>query len=148
MFSFSNFSFFAYDQNSINERDEECFNYPTQCKDEKYYYREINGQLHEKFGVGFDLPIVFIDSYSQTKGHIDDLTEQMYYDVETSKLWEFATQHDDFRFKTIDEILIENEEMRREIVRLNDVITNNITELSLRLDAETEDRIGIFLMID
>ena len=50
--------------------------------------------------------------------------------------------------KTIDEILTENEEMRREIVRLNDVITNNITELSLRLDAETEDRIGIFLIID
>ena len=45
-------------------------------------------------------------------------------------------------FQRISDILRENEEMRDEIARLKYAITDNITELSMKLDAEIEDRIG------
>ena len=78
----------------------------------------------------------------------DDETENFHYKKETSKLWNFSISHEEFIFKTIDEILNENEEMKNEIGRLNDVISDNITELNLKLDKEIEDRTKLNLELD
>ena len=89
----------------------------------------MNRQLEDKFHVGFTLPVVFIDSWSQRKDHQGHETEQEHFANETSKLWDFAINSDDFEFKGIDDVLKENEEMRNEIAYLNDVISDNITDI-------------------
>ena len=89
--------------------------------------------MNEKFDVGFNLPICFIDSWSQTVRHKDNPTEQLHYIEETAKLWNFSIAQNEFVFKTIDDILVENNEMRKMIgnltmekQRLNDIIAENI----------------------
>ena len=99
-----------------------CSHHHEMCKDESFYHKEINKQIEEIVHIGVSLPICFIDGWSQTQQHIDDPTEQLHYQEETKKLWDFGQNHADFSFKTIDQLKDENE-------CLNDVITNNITEL-------------------
>ena len=89
----------------------------------------MNRQIENRFHIEFDLPVVFIDSWSQRKDHIDNPSEQEHFANETSKLWDFAITHDDFEFKGIDEILEENQQMRKEIDYLNDIISDNITDI-------------------
>ena len=59
----------------------------------------------------------------------NDTLQQSYFQNETQKLWNFALSSPEFKFKTIDEVLEENFQMREEIDWLNDIITKNITEL-------------------
>ena len=89
----------------------------------------MNRQIEDRWHIGLELPVVFIDSWSQKKGHEDNPSEQEHFISETKKLWDFAMSHDEFKFKGIDEILQENEAMRNEIDWLNEIITKNITEL-------------------
>merc|ERR1719370_2515838 len=86
------------------------------------------------------LPIVFIDSFSQTTNNINDTDQQEHFKNETQKLWDFAINSPEFPFKTIEDVLDENYKMRDEIEWLNEVITNNISELTEKLERETEDR--------
>ena len=123
------FSKFAYNQHDIDERNYHCEHYPEDCHDEEYYYNEINKQLDERFHIGYMLPICFIDSWSQTKENVNDTTQQTHFLEETQKLWDFAKNNSEFKFKSIDEVLEENAAMRDEIDWLNEIITKNITDL-------------------
>jgi len=121
-------SFWAYDQDSIEERCDPY--YPEDCKDETWYAQEINKQLQEKFGVNRNFTFVFTDSWSQTKPHIDDPQEQQHWQEETGKLWETTiSRPESFPFMTINDFMDENAKQRAEIKWLNDVITNNISEI-------------------
>ena len=113
----------------IDYREMTCELMPDQCKDEAYYYEEINDQLEKRFHIGFKLPIVFIDSWAEADDSKEDETQQLYFQNETQKLWKFAQNTDEFKFKTVDEVLEENQQMKEEIDWLNDIITKNITEL-------------------
>ena len=73
------------------------------------------------------LPICFIDSFAPL--YPEDATQQMHFKEETDMLWDFAQLSPEFKFKTIDELLLENYLMKEEIKWLNNVITDNITEL-------------------
>ena len=108
-----------------------CANYPDSCKDEAWFRREINAQLKDKFGQDKNFTYCFTDSWSQTVGHIDDPVEQEHWAEETDKLWDVTTNRtSEFSFRTIDDILEENAAQKEQIRWLNDVITNNISELS------------------
>merc|ERR1719167_379405 len=98
----------------IEKREEECKNYPDDCKDEEFWKEEMNRQIEERWHIGFELPIVFIDSWSQKKPHDEDPTEQKYFTNETQKLWDFAISKGDFKFRNIDEVIDENEELHKE----------------------------------
>ena len=95
----------------------------------------MNRQLEERFHIGFELPIVFIDSWSQKEINKDEPSEQEHFKNETKKLWDFAMSHEAFNFKSIDQVLEENEAMRNEIDWLNEIITQNITELQGNMTA-------------
>ena len=95
----------------------------------------MNRQLEERFHIGFELPIVFIDSWSQKEINKDEPIEQDHFKNETKKLWDFAMNHEAFKFKSIDQVLEENEAMRNEIDWLNEMITKNITELQGNMTA-------------
>ena len=121
-------SFWSYSQEAINERCDPY--YPQQCVNETTYAADTNQQIQEKFGENKTFPFVFTDSYSQTIPHIEDPQEQEHWREETGKLWDISTTRaESFAFMTIDDILEENAKQRAEIKWLNDVITNNISEI-------------------
>jgi len=131
---------FSYKQEYIDLREMQCEITPENCRDETFFFDEINRELEEKFHIGMKLPIVFIDSYSQLPEYLDDDIQQSHWKEETAKLLDFSNTSPEFVFKTVDEVLEENYEMREEIEWLNEVITNNISELNARLDKETLER--------
>ena len=121
---------FSYDEDDIEEREYECQKpQPNHCQNETYWYNEMNRQIEEKFHIGMELPVVFIDSWSQKESNKDEPSEQEHFFEETEKLWNFAMSHDRFDFKSIDEVLEENEALRIENEWLKDEVTKNITEL-------------------
>ena len=127
-------------QEAIDGRDQECEYYPDSCKDEAWFMREVNAQLREKFDQEKNFTFCFTDSWSQTAGHVDKPTEQEHWAEETDKLWEVTTNRtSEFSFRTIDDILEENAAQKEQIRWLNEVITNNISELSGRIQDNVED---------
>jgi len=131
---------FAYDEYHINKRNETCqapMPDKLECKNEKVLCTEFNLQLRFHLHLQMTLPCVFIDSFAQKIENLDDPTQQMHFKEETDKLWEFAQSTTEFKFKTIDEVLEENYEMREEIDWLNDIIMYNISQLD-KADKELE----------
>ena len=140
-------SFWAYDQDSIDGRvcDPE-YPGPQYCKDENWFKNNINGVMHEKFGIEQNFTFVFTDSFSQTAGppgyNTDDPLQQEHWQEEAGILWDITVSRDEpFNFMTIDDILEENARQRAEIKWLNDVITNNISELAAQI-AQNNDAIS------
>merc|ERR1719500_259108 len=127
-------SFWPYDQDSIDER--KCYpEYPEYCHDETWFCEDRNRQLQEKFNVKMNFTCVFTDSWSQTPGppgfNTDDPLQQEHWKNETGILWEITTgREDSFNFMTIDDILEENSRLKVENERLNDIIRDNITQLT------------------
>ena len=72
---------------------------------------------------------MFIDSYSQQPYNKPDQYQQEVFQREVGKLWDYAKSNDEFEFRTIQDVLDENQELKKEIKWLNDVITNNISDL-------------------
>ena len=135
-------SFWAYDQDSIDGRvcDPE---YPQYCKDENWFRNNINGVMHEKFGIEKNFTFVFADSFSQTAGppgyNTEDNLQQEHWQEETSVLWDVTISREEpFIFMTIDDILEENARQRAEIKWLNDIIVNNISELAAQIAQNNE----------
>jgi len=115
---------FSYDADEIEDREKNCEKNPEHCKDEAFWYKEMNRQLEEKFHIGMELPMVFIDSWSQKDKDEDDPIEEEHFINETQKLWDFTMSHGAFEFKTIDEGKEENEELREENQDLNDQLVD------------------------
>ena len=146
-------SFWAYDQNSIDER--KCYpEYPEYCKDEAWFCGEMNRQLQEKFNVKKNFTCVFTDSWSQTPGppgfNTEDPLQQQHWATEAGKLWDITTSREDsFSSMTIDDILEENTQLKAENKWLNDIIRNNITQLTEMINGNAQniqnnaDNIGI-----
>merc|ERR1711892_713229 len=136
-------SFWKFDQESIDGRAEECEYYPDSCKDEAWFMREINKELQEKFHIEKDFTFSFIDSWSQTKPNDEDEIQQDHFQEEAGILWdETISRNSSFVFKGIDDVLDENAEMRERIKWLEEVITNNITELMSRMDTNEQNDIA------
>ena len=146
-------SFWPFDQASIETR--RCYpDYPDQCKDEQWFEREINQQIQRKFQEVNEtktFTYVFADSWSQTSippgFNKKDPQQQQHWVDETGKLWQAATQRAEaFKFKTINDIIEENNAVteenarqKREITRLNSVIEDNISQLSAAIENNTRN---------
>jgi len=132
-------SFWAYDQDSIDDRvcDPE---YPDYCKDEAWFCNDMNTQLRDKLHVDKNFTCVFTDSWSQTGGNVEDPLQQEHWRNETGILWDITTSREDtFGFMTIDDILEENARLKEENKWLNDVIRNNITQLTEMIQSNSEN---------
>ena len=120
-----------YSQARIEERRENCEHYPEYCRDEEWFVREINSWLKDMFRLERDLPFVFIEAFSQTRGNIQDQVQQEYFQRETEKLWDLSTgSGQKFQFSTIEDKcrMAEKE--------------NQITELKLKLKSVLEGTEG------
>ena len=120
-------SFWAYDANSIAKRK-----YSGQT--EEVFMNQWNEKLKEKFHINKTLDGVFIDSWSQQPWNKNDTTQQDAFKRETQKLWKFAQGANLFAFMTVEDVLEENNKLKKEVQRLNDVINGNITELDRKVD--------------
>ena len=83
---------------------------------------------------------------SQDSWAKDDKQQQDAFQKETAKLWKFAQGSDLFAFRTVQDVLAENKELKDEIKYLNNVITQNITELQKdikQVDAKSDDNKGL-----
>jgi len=131
-------SFWAYDQDSIDDRVCEP-EYPEYCKDEAWFCNQTNTQLRDKLHVEKNFTCVFTDSWSQTGNNVEDPLQQEHWRNETGILWEITTSREDtFGFMTIDDILEENARLKEENKWLNDVIRNNITQLTEMIQSNAE----------
>ena len=125
-------SYWHYDQGAIDERDKKCGDgYPeSMCHNEEWAQKEVNRQLSEKLRFNVSLDIVFIDSQSQFPSEIDDPLQQQYFKQETQKLLDFLKSGEDFSFRTINDIINENEECKVENKRLHDIIDESLDNLN------------------
>jgi len=119
-------SHWHYDDWHINERN-------RTGETEKEFMAEWNSLLQEKFHIEVELQGVFIDAYSQQDDFMDDESQQMAFNKETSKLWEFALQNELFLFRTIEDVLEENQ-------RLHEIIEGDLADLKKRMN-NTEEQI-------
>jgi hypothetical protein len=135
-------SFWAYDQDSIDGRV--CSpDYPDFCHDEAHFAANIDAMMQKYFGLNRTFTYVFTDSWSQTAGppgfNTDDPLQQEHWREETGVLWDLTMAREEaFPFMTIDDILEENARQRAQIKWLNDVITNNISELAAQIATNNE----------
>ena len=120
-------SHWAYDPNSIAKRK---YTGTT----EESFLEEWNGHLKDKFHINTTLPGVFIDSFSQQPWNKGDKHQQDIFKQETQKLWDFAQSKDIFAFKTVEDVLKENQELKAENQKLNSVIDDDIAALNKRVD--------------
>ena len=115
-------SHWAYDQTNQNKRNHTG-------KTETWWIDGMNAQLHEKFHLEQNLTAVFIDSWAKQEWNLNDPLQQEAFDRETEKLWTIFSNNPTFEFKTIQDVLEENRRLKEENKWLNDVITNNISEI-------------------
>ena len=123
-----------YDQDSIDERNDECERYPDFCKDENNFKEKFDNIIREDLGQELNLTYVFADSWSQSGDDKNDISQQTYWNMSRDTLWNIIDSREtSFSFKTINQVLEENEEMRGEIKWLNDVIVQNISKLEEKI---------------
>merc|ERR1711915_699062 len=125
-------SHWAYDSQSVAERN-------FTGRTEEKFMAEWNSLLQDKFHIDLEIEGVFIDSWAQQPWNKDDKMQQIAFDRETEKLWKFAEQNDVFVFRTVGDVLEENQELKAEIKWLNDVITQNISDIIENLADVKED---------
>ena len=122
-----------YSQSAIDERQDDCDYYgdpSDDCKNEAWFIRELSQQLKEKFEIERNLTYAFMDSFSQSGPNLNDEVQQSYWIGETNKLWNEATSRNEtFDFRTIDDVLEENDLFKKEINRLHDIISEDIKQL-------------------
>ena len=101
-------SHWAYDAQSVAQRN-------FTGKTEEKYIAEWNNLLKEKFHIDVELQGTFIDAFSQQPWNLPDENQQIAFRRETEKLWDFAQSHGLFEFKSIQDVLDENQELKDEI---------------------------------
>ncbi len=106
-----------------------CIASPDYCHDENWFRTSMNEILEEKFHIGKNLTFVFIDSWAKHTSNLDDMVQQAAFERETSILWNIATSSEEFVFKSIQDILEENKELKSQVEYYKGVLDDNITDI-------------------
>ena len=88
------------------------------------------------------LPGAFIDSFSQQPWNLEDNDQQTAFKRETQKLFEFANTNEVFMFRTVEDVLKENQKLKADVKCLNDELSQDIEDLKHKtqdLITKTED---------
>jgi hypothetical protein len=103
-----------------------CLEY---CRDEATFSKSMMGAIEEKFHVGRNLPFAFIDSWAKHPLNLGDQQQQDAFARETDILWNFALSSEEFIFKSIQDVLDENEKLKAEVQYLNENINYILEQL-------------------
>ena len=107
----------------------------------------MNRQLREKMNVQQDLDGVFIDAFATY--YPDDEDQQVAFDRETVKLWNFISNNGNFTFKSIQDILDElhvcQEETAKDIEMLKKENEDRKVEISTlqAVDVDINDKVCV-----
>ena len=101
-------SHWKYDSASVHERE-------YSGRTEEKFLKDWNNLLSKKFHLNLTLPGAFIDSFSQQPWNLEDTDQQTAFRRETQKLLSFANSKDVFMFRTVEDVLIENQHLKQEI---------------------------------
>ena len=115
-------SFWAYDKASVEQRE-------LQGITETGFLNDLNQFLADKFHLSLKLPGTFIDSFAKQSGNLGDQDQQVAFNRETSTLWDFSTAKNMFMFRTVNDLLEDNQKLKGDIQCLNDVIAKEIADL-------------------
>ena len=74
---------FSYSQRDIDDRNADCEEDPRECRDEEFFYTEINKEIEKNLHIGQNLSIVFIDSYARKEKNQDDPIQQDHFQENT-----------------------------------------------------------------
>ena len=99
----------------------------------------MNEILEEKFHIGKNLTFAFIDSYAKKPSNLDDILQQAAFERETTILWNAATGAEEFVFKSVQDILEENKELKVEVEYYKGVLDDNITDIYESLKVHDND---------
>ena len=102
------------------------------------FLKNWNSLLSKKFHLNLTLPGAFIDSYAKQPWNLDDSSQQEAFSRETQKLFSFANSNDVFMFRTVQDVLKENQELKSEVKCLNDKISNDIEDIKEKLTKNTD----------
>ncbi len=116
-----------------------CIESPNYCHDENWFRTSMNEILEEKFQIGKNLTFTFIDSYAKKPSNLDDILQQAAFERETTILWKAATSSEEFVFKSIEDILEENKDLKVEVDYYKGVLEDNITDIFEYLKVQNED---------
>merc|ERR1712038_1180408 len=98
--------------------------------------KEINAQLEDKFHINMTLQGVFIDSFLQQPYNKPDKYQQEVFKNQTQKLWDLSMDKKLFGFKTVEDVLKENQELREEIIQLNNTLKDDIADIKKQLSQQ------------
>jgi hypothetical protein len=99
----------------------------------------MNEILEEKFHIGKNLTFTFIDSWAKHPSSLEDTLQQAAFKRETTLLWNAATTSEEFVFKSIQDILEENRELKVEVEYYKGVLDDNITDIYESLKVHDND---------
>ena len=98
-----------------------------------------NRVLSEKFHLNLTLPGAFIDSYAKQPWNLNDQDQQTAFSRETGKLWSFATGNDLFMFRTVEDVLRENQKLKADINALNAEIADDINAMKENIKSNQQN---------
>ena len=117
-----------------------CAATPTYCHDENWFRTGVTNELNEKFHLNnISFPFAFIDSWAKHPANIDDPLQQEAFNRESAILWNFAQSQEKFIFKSIQDVLEENNLLKSRVEYLEDVLDFNITELIRITEEQAKD---------
>lgn len=112
-----NIGWFPYDRSSVEKRNRMCEPRSRQCRDETWYREKISGILNRDYGdyLQRNLTFTFIDSYAKQPWNEDDEDQQTHFNQNANLLLNFATLGEEFLLQTIDDVLQENINLRKDL---------------------------------
>jgi len=99
-------SFWSYQQDIVKFRQSMCQYGELNCRDEKWFAREMSAILKEKF-------FVFLDSWAKHPLNIQDSAQQKVFRKEAEKLLSIGNTASPFEFRTVNDVLAENHILKK-----------------------------------
>jgi hypothetical protein len=99
--------------------------------------------IEEKFHVGRNLTFAFIDSWAKHPMNLGDQQQQDAFARETNILWNFALSKEEFVFKSIQDVLDENQKLKAEVEFLNENIDTIYKRLNTIEKNLAEQEVGL-----
>jgi len=110
------------------------------CHDEDWFREGVTEEIKTTFNLeNLELKFAFIDSWAKHPANIGDPLQQIAFERETETLWNFAVTREEFAFKSIQDILEENIQLKSRVDFLEDLVDFNLTEIMQVLKSNTEE---------
>ena len=117
-------SFWSYQQDIVKFRHSMCQYGELNCRDEKWFAREMSAIRKEKFKFDSELSFVFLDSWAKHPLNIQEV-----FLKEAEKLLSIGNKASPFEFRTVNDVLAENHTLKKRNAVIEKTINDDIENL-------------------